>query len=130
MPCPRIVIDDGSHVSNDVIVSFGTLFDYVRPGGLYVVGDLQTSYWEFPADPGFVNPRSSIGFLKSLVDGLNYPEILSISNRPRQHTDEWISGIHLCHNLAFIEKNGNKVYSPAVPVIEHALAASQQAGQS
>jgi 8-demethyl-8-alpha-L-rhamnosyltetracenomycin-C 2'-O-methyltransferase len=121
-----IIIDDGSHVSNDVIVSFETLFPYLRPGGQYVVEDLQTSYWEFPADPGFTDPKSSVGFIKGLVEGLNHPEILSMSNRSPRPTDEWISGLHLYHNMAFIEKHGNHVASPVVPLIEQAIVASQQ----
>ncbi|MFI6209903.1 class I SAM-dependent methyltransferase [Streptomyces sp. NPDC051041] len=40
-----MVIDDGSHNNTDVITAFWTLFPYVRNGGMYIVEDLQTSYW-------------------------------------------------------------------------------------
>lgn len=39
-----IVIDDGSHVPRDQLVSFMALFPKLKPGGLYVIEDLETSY--------------------------------------------------------------------------------------
>lgn len=73
-----IVIDDGSHISRDVIASFTALFPYLRNGGLYVIEDLAASYW-----PGFGGssddlnrPDTAMGYLKTLVDGMNYEERL------------------------------------------------------
>jgi hypothetical protein len=40
-----IIIDDGSHRSEHVIATFLMMFQYVKPGGWYVVEDIQTSYW-------------------------------------------------------------------------------------
>ncbi|WP_420854091.1 class I SAM-dependent methyltransferase [Saccharopolyspora spinosa] len=67
-----IVIDDGSHVNDHVKKSFQSLFPHVRPGGLYVIEDLQTAYW-----PGYggrdgepAAQRTSIDMLKELIDGL------------------------------------------------------------
>lgn len=40
-----IVVDDGGHFMEDVILSFKTLLPHVRAGGMYVVEDLHTSYW-------------------------------------------------------------------------------------
>lgn len=31
---------------NQQLVSFDTLFDIVKPGGIYICEDLQTSYWD------------------------------------------------------------------------------------
>src|SRR5579859_933178 len=75
-----IIIDDGSHVSSDQIISFKTLFPYVKRGGIYVVEDLLFSYhpehvsyqiyervdYPRPAD------NSMILFLHSLIDDINY----------------------------------------------------------
>ena len=41
-----IIIDDGSHHSDDIIQAFRSLFDKLRPGGVYSVEDLHASYWE------------------------------------------------------------------------------------
>jgi len=43
-----IIIDDGSHVPEHVIFSFMHLFSLVKPGGMYIVEDLETSYWDSP----------------------------------------------------------------------------------
>ncbi len=72
-----IIIDDGSHVVEDQIVTFECLFPYVKSGGVYVIEDLHTSYWkEFGGRGGPGNPQSSPNsateYLKKLVDHVNY----------------------------------------------------------
>ncbi|MFD9888715.1 class I SAM-dependent methyltransferase [Amycolatopsis sp. NPDC059027] len=103
---PDIVIDDGSHVSAHLLASFEALFPVLRDGGLYVLEDLQTSYW--PNFGGradvFDDPVTSVGFLKQLVDGLNHEDI--DGRRPRA-TDATIGGLHFYHNLCFVEKATN-----------------------
>ena len=41
-----LIIDDGSHINNDVMMSFAELFDSINHGGVYVVEDSFTSYWQ------------------------------------------------------------------------------------
>ncbi len=100
-----IVIDDGSHLSQDVITSFHALFPRLRPGGLYVVEDLQTSYW-----PGWGgdrhdlnNPLTSMGLFKSLADGLNRREFADETSA----VDDTVTAVHFYHNMVFIEKGVN-----------------------
>nr|BAQ21950.1 putative sugar O-methyltransferase [Streptomyces versipellis] len=104
-----IVIDDGSHVSSDVVTSFQHLFAQVRPGGLYVVEDLQMSYW-----PGYGgnsqelnDPATSVGFVKTLVDGLHHEEFEPAEARVAAPTDTQVAGLHFYHNLVIIEKASN-----------------------
>ena len=61
-----IILDDGSHISKDVITTFKFLFPKLRKGGWYVVEDIQTSYWKvFEGDPkDLANPRTSMNFFK------------------------------------------------------------------
>ena len=40
-----IIIDDGSHLNDDVIKTFNILFPLLRQDGIYVVEDTQTAYW-------------------------------------------------------------------------------------
>ena len=40
-----IIIDDGSHYSPHQILTFKTLFPSLNRGGIYVIEDVQTSYW-------------------------------------------------------------------------------------
>mgnify|MGYP001012684357 CR=1 FL=1 len=38
-----IIIDDGSHESTDQLASFEILFDFLKPGGVYIIEDLHCS---------------------------------------------------------------------------------------
>jgi 8-demethyl-8-alpha-L-rhamnosyltetracenomycin-C 2'-O-methyltransferase len=104
-----IVIDDGSHVPAHIITSFHSLFPKLRPGGLYIIEDLQTSYWPYWGGNAneFDDPNTSVGFLKSLVDGLNHEELPETSGRVSLYTDSQIRSLHFHHNLVVIEKGSN-----------------------
>lgn len=41
-----IILDDGSHVNEHVIFSFQKLFNELKSGGVYIVEDVATSYWD------------------------------------------------------------------------------------
>src|ERR1700759_4926812 len=72
---PDVIIDDGSHRNQDVIASFRILFPFLSSDGYYIVEDTQTSYW--PEDGNVTDrndPKTTMGFFKSLVDGLNWEE--------------------------------------------------------
>src|SRR6185295_3664424 len=51
-----IIIDDGSHINEHVIETFKFLFPKLKDGGIYVIEDTQTSYWEnFGGDSNDLN---------------------------------------------------------------------------
>lgn len=52
MPEFDLVIDDGGHRMKEQQVSLGVLFPFVRPGGLYVIEDVHTSFPELYPDYG------------------------------------------------------------------------------
>ena len=110
-----IIIDDGSHVNRDVIRSFEILFPTVKPGGIYVVEDTQTSYWEpFGGDSvDFANPRTIMNYFKRLTDSLNYQEFDKPGYEPT-YFDKNIVSIHFYHNLVFVYKGKNNEGSNAV----------------
>lgn len=103
-----IVIDDGSHCNDHVIKTFNILFPLLKPDGIYIIEDLQTSYWSHMG--GDANDlqaaHTSMNFLKSLVDGLNYEEFPNNEYVPSYY-DKNIVSIHFYHNLAFIYKGDN-----------------------
>ncbi|KNE79461.1 MULTISPECIES: class I SAM-dependent methyltransferase [Streptomyces] len=104
-----IVIDDGSHINEHVRTSFHALFPHVRPGGLYVIEDLWTAYWPGfggDSDPG-KSDLTSLGLVKSLVDSLQHQELPEDSGRSPGYADRHVVGLHVYHNLAFIEKGVN-----------------------
>ncbi|MGH3710506.1 MAG: class I SAM-dependent methyltransferase [Pseudonocardiaceae bacterium] len=104
-----IVIDDGSHLNDHVKTAFGSLFPHVRPGGLYVIEDLQTAYWPGYGgdDQDLTNADTSIRMLKALVDGLNHQELPKNNKKTPSYTDQHVVGLHFYHNLAIIEKGVN-----------------------
>jgi hypothetical protein len=122
-----IVIDDGSHYSSDVIASFTVLFPYVRPGGLYVVEDLASSYW--PGWGGSTedlnNPATSVGFLKTLLDGLHHQEMVRTGEYTPSETERTVTAVHVHHNMAVVEKGLNTEQSAPewIPRMEDPIAA-------
>jgi len=104
-----IIIDDGSHLNEHQIRSFELLFPHLKPGGLYVVEDTQTSYWEgFGGGPvgSPAHTRSCVSWFRSLVDGLNHAEYPDPNYRPTRYDREIVS-LTFAHNLIVIEKGDN-----------------------
>lgn len=103
-----IVIDDGSHVNGHVLQSFRALFPRLSANGLYVIEDLQTSYWSAfgGAHPGDTAAPTSMNLLKSLVDGLNHREYPAAAYEP-SYLDRHVVAVHFYHNLAFVQKGVN-----------------------
>lgn len=66
-----IIIDDGSHVSRDIVVSFAKYFPLLAEGGVYVAEDLHCSYWE-NFEGGIEAPYASVNFFKRLCDMVNH----------------------------------------------------------
>jgi 8-demethyl-8-(2-methoxy-alpha-L-rhamnosyl)tetracenomycin-C 3'-O-methyltransferase len=69
-----LIIDDASHVSSLTIRSFEILWPMLKPGGLYVVEDLHTSFhpWYFGPreaneDPGNLTARTAVNFFRRLA---------------------------------------------------------------
>ena len=73
-----MILDDGSHLNSHVIFSFEHLWDSVKSGGVYVVEDCATSYWE-DYGGGFRKDTTSIEYFKKLCDDVNYHGILNWS---------------------------------------------------
>ncbi|MFG2231667.1 hypothetical protein ACGFNX_16955 [Streptomyces sp. NPDC048723] len=104
-----IVIDDGSHYCPDVISGFRSLFGLVRPGGLYVIEDLQTSYWEGYGGSSVRrdDPATSMGHLKRLLDGLAQEDQEAGGVEPDEIT-RTLTGAHFYRSLAVFDKGVNQ----------------------
>lgn len=103
-----LVIDDGSHLNEHVLRTFRFLFPRMSTNGLYVIEDTQTSYWPNSggASLDFNRSDTTVGFLKSLVDGVNYAEFDRPNYSPTYY-DRHITAIHFYHNVVFIQKGLN-----------------------
>jgi hypothetical protein len=80
-----IVLDDGSHQSAHQLLTFAELFDAVRPGGLYIIEDVGTSYWDrevegiawdgkHPTDPMF--RETCMGYFLEIAKLVNHAKLL------------------------------------------------------
>jgi SAM-dependent methyltransferase len=104
-----VIIDDGSHISSDVIKTFEFCFDYLAPGGKFIIEDLHASYYPSHGG-GFRKPGSSIEWLKSVVDALNADHIEPGADMPEQERlllkrlNTLISRVTFYDSVAIIEK--------------------------
>ena len=86
-----LIIDDGNHWWMEQILTFQTLFPYVRKGGIYIVEDTTTSYWKEYKN----HPVPPVEYFKSLVDEVNLKGAKGITpkNAPDEFGD-WEKGWH------------------------------------
>jgi len=63
-----IVIEDGSHMWAHQIITFKTLFPFVKEGGIYIVEDLQTNYGSMQIGFRGDSTISCVDYIKKLVD--------------------------------------------------------------
>lgn len=83
----EVVLDDGSHQNEHVIQSFGMLFPTLKAGGIYIVEDVQTSF--FPRRGGSVTLEqpNSVGFFADLMRRLDgsAPDVRDVAAIERFH---------------------------------------------
>ena len=112
-----VVIDDGSHLPYHQIVTFAALFPFVRPGGLYIIEDVETSYFDAPsakiygqsikgAGVGMPPPGNFVEKMKQLVDVVNrrwfyHPEFSVLG----PEVDHAVRSISFAGNLIWVQKN-------------------------
>jgi hypothetical protein len=119
-----IIIDDGSHLSEDVVKTFRLLFPLLQQNGFYVVEDTQAAYWPTWGG-GISNPNNSMEFFKCLVNGLNHVEYPLAGYEP-DYFERNIVEIAFFHNLIVIRKGNNdeKTNLPALLQQESEAASS------
>jgi Methyltransferase domain len=88
-----IVIDDGSHIGRHVQTSFRVLFPALRPGGWYVIEDLETSYWESHEGGAPGSPGTAVDLVKGLVD-----------HTQSDSGTRDVSDLHVFEGIAFLKK--------------------------
>jgi len=113
------IVDDASHIGQNSAASYATLFTCLKPGGLYIVEDWGTGYFdEWPDGCRLQKGRSEsidghiakrlpnhdsgmVGFIKSLIDqpAGDKLKLSDISTRP-----DIISFIHIYKNIVILKK--------------------------
>ena len=66
-----IIIDDGSHFSKDILITFVNFFPILNPGGIYIVEDTHTLYWQSWGGER-TNKYNAYIFFKKIIDMINY----------------------------------------------------------
>ncbi|MCU0582951.1 MAG: tetratricopeptide repeat protein, partial [Syntrophales bacterium] len=105
-----VIIDDASHVGELTRVSFWHLFEYhLKPGGLYVIEDWGTGYWDsFPDGksytPGNNHSAGMVGFVKELVDECGMRDITHPQLGRTPQRDSRIERLEVCSGQIFVVK--------------------------
>jgi len=63
-----LIIDDGNHFWYEQILTFNTLFPYLKSGGIYICEDTTTSYWQEYKN----HPVTAMEHFKNIVDEVNF----------------------------------------------------------
>lgn len=81
-----VIIDDASHLNQDIINTFTLIFKKIKPGGIYVVEDVHACYWKhengsFDRDSAYESPSSSaIAFFKEILEYINIEHWIHLSD--------------------------------------------------
>ncbi|MCL2875662.1 MAG: methyltransferase domain-containing protein [Betaproteobacteria bacterium] len=118
-----IIVDDGSHMSGDIISAFFALFKKVNPGGIYIIEDLHASYWESYGG-GLRRKNSAIEFLKQFIDTLHsdyipgnqFSNILDFMPFQKEYRQE-IASISFYDSVCAITKFAQKKLTPFCQVV-------------
>lgn len=98
-----IIIDDGNHWWKEQILTFQTIFPFLRSGGIYVIEDTCTSYWKEYKNA----PVSCVNYFKGLVDEVNLNGRRGrIPTNPPPEFGDWEKGWHRredCHSVPDFE---------------------------
>lgn len=113
-----VIVDDGSHRPDDVMLSWVNLWQYLVDGGWYVIEDLQASYWSNFGGSSERTGDTVIGFLQGLIDRIHYADF-DIPNYTPNRFDLSVVGLEIARNIAFIRKGDNTAPSEWMPAHPH-----------
>jgi cephalosporin hydroxylase len=98
-----VVIEDGGHTMTQQINTFEEIWPGVRKGGVFLIEDLHTSYWE-KYGGGVRRPGTFIEYAKNLIDQVNAwhsrdKDLLSVDEYTKT-----IRGMHVYDSIIVFDK--------------------------
>lgn len=100
---PDVIIDDGGHTMEQQLTTFREMWPALAVGGVFLVEDLHTSYWE-EFGGGYLRPGTFIEYAKTLVDQLHAwhsrDERLVVDDLTRS-----IRGMHVYDSVIVFDKD-------------------------
>ncbi len=110
-----LIIDDSSHINSEVIATFQLFFQYLNPGGLYIVESAYTTYSHKPPyNGGYGHSTSTFAYFNNLIDRIhNFPlddPKLNGTTLPsdmflhEMYMYEWVQSIDFHESIVVIRK--------------------------
>ena len=88
-----MILDDGSHMNEHVIYSFTHLWQSVKSGGVYVIEDVGTSYWD-EWGGGYLKNNTSMEYFKRLSDDINFRGLQNIdTENVHARREDWLTDL-------------------------------------
>tara|TARA_B100002019_G_scaffold192898_1_gene166912 strand:- start:207 stop:857 length:651 start_codon:yes stop_codon:yes gene_type:complete len=101
--------DDGSHIPEHQVLTFNVMFPKLESGGVYIIEDIETSYWKnrkiygrYDVKYGIYHPKNCIEIFKKVVDGVNNKYSKTYSSEI--HHQEKIHSVTFAENCIIIIK--------------------------
>jgi hypothetical protein len=116
-PTYDVIIDDGSHRSDDIIRAFVAYFPYLTPGGLFAIEDTHTLYRK-SFGGGLLRSYTATSYFKLFADVVNFEHwrgqgsIEALFRRllrrsfpsPAFLTEGWVEAIEFRNSLILVRK--------------------------
>jgi len=98
-----VLIEDGGHTMGQQIATFEEMFPAVKVGGVYLVEDLHTSYWE-EFGGGYRVPGTFIEYVKDIVDQLNAHHSRDRERHPVTDLTRMVGGMHVYDSVVVFDR--------------------------
>lgn len=90
-----MILDDGSHMNEHVIYSFQHLWGSIKSGGVYIVEDVGTSYWD-EWGGGYLRDNTSMEYFKKLSDDVNFRGLQNFNtSNVHARREDWLTNLSL-----------------------------------
>lgn len=97
-----IILDDGSHRNEHVVETFGLLFSQLRPGGIYLVEDVQTTFMPRFGGSLTLDAPNSVGLFAGFLDKLGAGQAGDVA------------AIERFHNIVVLHKRAGDAPAPGI----------------